>query len=195
MYVSIKYSLQPRRPKIHQVCGICQHSVSPLVLSKGLILRPHSSDSGFSVGLELRSPAHVSPEILRQVCLQTPGILAQSWENIQDPSDPCWQVPVTLKEEGWVVLLPCSTMGRRYPFLLRPSLWLVCPRAGEGVRKSQALKNRQVWGCSRTRFLGTHWSEPNDGSPSCESGIVPLLCWAVRTVGEGRLGGEQALPK
>lgn len=84
----------------------------------------------------------MSPGILRQVCLQTPGILAQSWENIQDPSGPCWQVPVALKEEGWVVLLPCSTMGRRYPFLLRPSLWLVCPRAGEGVRKSQALKNR-----------------------------------------------------
>lgn len=42
----------------------------------------------------------MSPEILRQVCLQTPGMLAQSWENIQDPSNPCWQVPVALKEEG-----------------------------------------------------------------------------------------------
>lgn len=89
----------------------------------------------------------MSPEILRQVCLQTPGILAQSWGNIRDPPSPLLAGPCRPAGGGvGLVPLPCSTMGRRYPLLVRPSLWLVQPRAGGGVRKSQALKNRQVWG-------------------------------------------------
>lgn len=63
----------------------------------------------------------VSPEILGQALLETPGGVVQCWESVGDPPPPLLLANLCSYERGRdrVVLLACSTMGRCYPLLVR----------------------------------------------------------------------------
>lgn len=88
----------------------------------------------------------VSPEILGQALLETPGGIVQCWESVGDPPPPCcWQISVAMRGEGtglysWLAALWGDATHCWSDF----SLWLVYPRSDKGVHKSQALENGQV---------------------------------------------------